>query len=295
VTAPRHSSPKPASPLRYPGGKGCLAGFLAHVISLNGLGGAAYYEPYAGGAGAALELLRRGLVSEVFINDADPRIASFWTAVLGHPERFTDRLLTVPLTIAEWQRQREVLAAPQAHDGFELGFAAFYLNRCNRSGVLVGAGPIGGMGQQGKWRLDARFNREQLARRIFAVAQMRAAIRVENQDALCFLRRVLPRGAARARVFVYLDPPYVNKGPRLYLNSYAARDHVALAAYLGVQRTLPWVVSYDDTELVRSLYAAQAIQPLPMRYSLHDKRVGSELLIAPRRVVLPPLVKHAWG
>jgi len=287
LTKLRRTFAKPASPLRYPGGKGCLAGFLAEVMSLNGLSGAAYYEPYVGGAGAALELLRRGCVSKVVINDADPRIAAFWTVALGQSDRFADKVLTVPLDMDEWRTQRAILAQPQAHDTFEIGFAAFYLNRCNRSGVLAGAGPIGGMGQAGKWKLDARFNREQLAKRVFALRDFCGSVHIENQDALCFLRSKLPRGAGRKKVFVYLDPPYVNKGQRLYLNSYAARDHTALASYLHAQQALPWVMSYDDTELVRSLYAAQRVERLPIRYSLHNKREAQELLIAPWRVRLP--------
>ena len=48
---------------------------------------------------------------------------------------------------------------------YELGFAAFYLNRTNRSGIL-NAGVIGGKKQDGKWEMDARFNRDNLASRI---------------------------------------------------------------------------------------------------------------------------------
>jgi DNA adenine methylase len=276
-----------ASPLRYPGGKACLAGFLADVIEMNDLRGCVYYEPYAGGAGAALSLLRDGVVSKIYINDADDRVNAFWVSALDESERFVDRVLSAPLTMKEWKRQREVCTNPGAHDRFNVGFAAFYMNRCNRSGVLTGAGPIGGLEQKGKWKLGVRFSREPLAERILKLASVRDQIHITHLDAIDFLKSTLPLGRDRRKVFVYLDPPYVHKGQRLYLNSYETRDHAQLARYIKGQRTLPWIMSYDDTDVVRDLYCDQQLTSLPIRYSLQTKRSAKELIIAPHRVELP--------
>ena len=71
-----------ASPLRYPGGKAALTGFLEDVIDLNDLRGCKYFEPYAGGAGAALSLLFESVVDSIVINDFDFRIYAFWTSLL---------------------------------------------------------------------------------------------------------------------------------------------------------------------------------------------------------------------
>lgn len=278
---------QPASPLRYPGGKACLSGLLHDIIDLNDLSGTAYFEPYAGGAGAALELLRIGAVSRIHINDADPRIWAFWRSAVLDSERFCDAIMEAQLDMNEWTRQREICANPRNSDCFEVGFAAFYMNRCNRSGVLTGAGPIGGFAQAGKWTLDVRFNREALAERILGLRRLREFIVISNEDALAFLKRALPRGRGRSRVFVYLDPPYVDKGQRLYLNSYEAKDHVVLANYMNRQRHLPWIMSYDDTDLVRQIYSEQQLGILAIRYSLQKKRNASELLIAPWHMALP--------
>lgn len=277
----------PASPLRYPGGKGALAGLLTDVIDMNDLRGCEYFEPYAGGAGAALQLLRHETVSTIAINDADERVFSFWKSALSETERFVEAIMQVPLTIAEWHRQKNICSRPQNHRRFEVGFAAFYMNRCNRSGVLSGAGPIGGYSQAGKWKLDVRFNRAGLSERILWMGRMRDKIHVSNHDALHFLKISLPRGNARRKVLVYLDPPYVNKGKRLYLNSYESRDHSSLAHYITSQATLPWIMSYDDTDLIRRLYACQGVQRLPIRYSLQNKRSARELLISPSHVAIP--------
>jgi len=282
-----------ASPLRYPGGKGGLSAFLTDLLDLNNLRGCVYYEPYAGGAGAALNLLSHQVVDRVHINDADPRMHALWRAVLDENERFVERISTVPLDIKEWHRQNAICAEPSGHNTFELGFAAFYMNRCNRSGVLKGAGPIGGYEQSGKWRLDVRFNRNELNERILALGKLRERIAVSGTDAIDFLKRYLPTGRGRAKVFVYADPPYVIKGQRLYLNAYEERDHTHLARYLGMQRLLPWLVSYDDAPLIRKLYGQHQISTLPIHYSLQCKRNAQELLIAPGRVYVPLVNRRA--
>ncbi len=279
------------SPLRYPGGKAGLTSFLASVIASNDLSECVYYEPYAGGAGAALNLLRQNVVSELFLNDADYRITSFWQSVLHESERFAERIRTVPLTIEEWHHQHDVCSRPRRYSRFDVGFAAFFMNRCNRSGVLTGAGPIGGYGQKGTWRMDVRFNRETLVERILAVAKLNDQINISCEDAIVFLKKRLPTGRGRERVFVYLDPPYVDTGQRLYLNCYKPEDHSQLAHYLGAQRVLTWIVSYDDSSLVRQLYAQHKISQLGIRYSLQDKKSACGLLIAPHYVWTPQSCK----
>lgn len=276
-----------ASPLRYPGGKAGLTGFLASVIELNELRGCVYYEPYAGGAGAAINLLKQEVVSEIQLNDADRRIYAFWQSVFRDGERFADQIRTVPLTIKEWRRHHNICTHPNPHRQFDVGFSAFYMNRCNRSGVLSGAGPIGGYSQTGKWRLDVRFNRDDLAERILSLARLRDRVRVSCDDAIVFLKARLPHGHKRKRVFVYLDPPYVNNGQRLYLNAYRPNDHAYVARYLDGQAALPWIMSYDDSELVRELYAKHNIVFMPIRYTLQEKRPARELIIAPSHLAIP--------
>ena len=274
------------SPLRYPGGKASLATFLARTIELNDLSGCAYYEPYAGGSGAALRLLREGVVSELYLNDLDVRIASFWSAALNESERFVEAILSVPLSIDEWKKQQRICLQGDTKRSFELGFATFYLNRCNRSGVLLRAAPIGGHVQNGRWRIDARFNRPELAERIIAISRKREQIHLTNMDALEFLVH-LPRGQERRHVFAYLDPPYFSNGNRLYLNHYQDHDHRKLARYLQRQKTLRWVMSYDDVDEIRSMYTSCTVGYVSIRYSLQRRQQTRELVIAPRHVKLP--------
>lgn len=275
------------SPLRYPGGKARLASFLMKTIELNEMCGCSYFEPYAGGAGAALALQKQKLVQELFLNDADLRVFSFWKSVLDESDRFIDKLFSVPLSIEEWRIQRAICVQPHGHSRFDVGFAAFYMNRCNRSGVLTGAGPIGGYAQKGKWCLGVRFNRKGLAERVLDLKHRRKSIHISHLDAIVFLKTKLPRGKKRKAVFVYLDPPYVNNGQRLYLNAYTQSDHVKLSRYIQTQNTLPWIMSYDDGPLVRGLYPSCKVALLPINYSLQVKRSEHELIIAPQYLAVP--------
>ena len=266
---------------------------IAGIINLNGLRGCDYYEPFAGGAGVALELLFGGTVNSVWLNDADPRIYCFWHAVLNDTKAFARRIFSTPVTIEEWYRQREICADTDGHSTLDLGFAAFFLNRCNRSGVINGAGPIGGLAQGGEWRMGVRFNREELAARVLRIGRLRERVHISGDDGVDFLKSTLPRGNTRGEIFVFLDPPYVRKAKKLYLSFYHDKDHAALSRYLKQQRRLRWLVTYDDCDLVRSLYSSVEINAVPARYSLQHKRIAHELLITPPNLALPHQARHS--
>jgi DNA adenine methylase len=167
------------SPLRYPGGKSALAGLFADIIAELDLHGPVYVEPYAGGAGAGIALLRTGIVDRIVVNDIDPAVHAFWVAVTQRNVELVERVRTVSLTVEEWRRQREVYRTGGEGDVLKLGFAFFFLNRTNRSGVL-NAGVIGGQAQTGNYKIHARFNRDTLAERLTAIGGL--ADRIEVTD-----------------------------------------------------------------------------------------------------------------
>lgn len=270
------------SPLRYPGGKQVIAPALARIIKLNNIGGQKYAEPYAGGAGAALSLLYAGYVSGLRLNDADPAVAAMWSSILNLTEKFVDRIMSVPLSVAQWRKQRAVYLAADRSEAFELGFATFYLNRVNRSGIIKNAGPIGGLQQDGKWKINARFNRVDLSHRVRRVASYRRKISVDNLDALAFLGDI-----GESKCFVYLDPPYYHKGKELYLNHYSSQNHHSLSLFLRNDLPFKWVMSYDDTPEVRALYKGFRKTKFSLGYSARDHKVGCELLISNADIVMP--------
>jgi DNA adenine methylase len=280
------------SPLRYPGGKQILSRILGELIRVNGAQGGTYAEPYAGGAGAALTLLFGEHVEHIMINDADQSVYAFWKTLLHHTDDFLMMLQTARLNDREWCRQRDIYRRRHRRRLKELGFATFYLNRCNRSGIIATGGPIGGRKQTGKWKIDARFNRTELTRRIEKIRLYRDRISLSNRDAIEFLRSEVSGGASANKTFVYLDPPYFRKGCDLYLNYYQPEDHAILAAVMRRRRRFKWVVSYDNVPEIRALYADCRLLSFDLSYSASHRRVGSELLIAPPDLAFPPQWKR---
>jgi len=241
------------SPLRYPGGKSNFTPILNNFIQTNEITTSAlYFEPYAGGAGAALSLLKNKKVEAIYLNDLDYAIYSFWYSILKHKNRFIDKILETEVTIDEWYRQKMVYSSPKSQARFDLGFAAFFLNRCNRSGIIKGAGVIGGKSQTGNYKIDARFNKVQLIEKISAIADMRAQIFVSNKDAQHFIVQDIPK--RRKQTLIYIDPPYIEQGKKLYLDNYGISGHRRLARYLEGLKKSNWIVSYDDHYLLHQFY-----------------------------------------
>lgn len=277
----------PASPLRYPGGKQILARVLGHLVQINGREDGVYAEAYAGGAGAALNLLFAERVGRIMLNDADPSIYAFWDAVLNQTDAFLRLLADTPVSVSEWHRQRNIYLHQSRYSRLSVGFATFYLNRCNRSGIIGNGGLIGGIQQLGEWKLDARFNRAELARRISRVALYRDRIDLFNMDAIDFLKDQVSKPDVASSAFVYLDPPYFAKGSQLYLNFYSRQDHCNLARYLKRKAKFLWVMSYDNMPDIRALYCNFRQVAFSLRYSARAWRLGKELLIFKKTLSFP--------
>jgi DNA adenine methylase len=276
-----------SSPLRYPGGKGSFYPFFVELLKHNELKNIQYYEPFAGGAGVALALLSSDLATEVILNDADYHIYSFWSAILYDNSRFIEKLYSIELSIQEWHFQKAIYNAPKSYSLFDVGFSTFYLNRCNRSGILAGAGPIGGYEQKGNWKLDARFNKESLIKKIVNIGMYKEQIKVKCLDAIDFLEQFLPKKKSIPDSLVYFDPPYVNAGNKLYLNAYNPNDHQLLARYILQKIKINWIVTYDDVKLIRELYKSCPKWLLSIGYSLQTKQKGKEILILPEWLSFP--------
>ncbi|MAZ71227.1 DNA adenine methylase [Porticoccus sp.] len=278
---------EPYSPLRYPGGKAKITDFLAKVIELNDISDPHYVEPYAGGAGAALSLLVQEYVESITINDADPRIYSFWRAITEHNDNFIERLESIDVSVDEWHRQRKIYQDGNVTKFFELGFATFYLNRTARSGIIHNGGPIGGYDQKGNYKIDARFNRTALVRRIRRIGVYADRIDVSSADGLSLLKTINKSPIRAAGAFVYLDPPYYVKGGDLYLNTFTHTQHKRLAEYLRNSKRFPWIMTYDNVEAIRSLYREFNQTPFDLSYSAYESRKGQEILIHPDCISVP--------
>lgn len=272
------------SPLRYPGGKGKLASFMKVLIEKTDHKGGTYIEPFAGGAGIALDLLENDVVSQIVINDLDKGIYSFWRAILNETNRFVEAIFEVPVTVEEWKYQRNVLLQADNKYSFELGFATFYLNRTNRSGIING-GMIGGIEQTGSWKLNARFNKENLADRILNIVKKKECIHLYNKDVSSLIKNYLPKYEKDA--FVYFDPPYFKKGKQLYLNFFNEQDHIRIEKLIKESLTCDWVITYDDAPEIADIYANYELRRFDLNYSVAKKRRASEIIIFSNKDMIP--------
>jgi DNA adenine methylase len=264
------------TPLRYPGGKGKLAAYVKALIKTNNLFDGEYVEPYCGGAAIALELLFHEYVSRVHINDISKPVHAFWKSILDHTDELCRLIRDTPLTVRAWDKQKRIFSNAKEFSLLELGFATFFLNRTNRSGVF-NAGVIGGRDQTGSWKIDARFNRKELVFRVESIAKMRNRIRLTRMDALKFLRA--KAGEWTAKTLIYLDPPYYEKGRELYYDFYEPRDHEQIHQFLtGAFQAMRWIISYDNVEPIRMLYKGHQRLVYAVAYSARYARQGFEVM-----------------
>ena len=272
------------SPLRYPGGKGKLASFMEYMIDQLGHRGGTYIEPFAGGAGIAMELLLRNVVSRIVINDYDKAVWSFWRVILTETDRFVEEIRTVPLTMDEWQKQHEILVTQNDKYSFELGFAAFYLNRTNRSGIIKG-GVIGGQEQAKDWKMDVRFRREELVTRIQRIAARKKDIKLYNKDVNSFIKNYLPLYEENA--LIYFDPPYFRKGQQLYMNFFNYKDHVRIEQEIREHVNCDWIITYDYEPQIEEIYHNYNLRLYDLNYSVSTKRKANELMIFKDGIFIP--------
>lgn len=272
------------SPLRYPGGKSKLSKFVSQICISNSVRGC-YVEPYAGGASVALHLLIEGHVSKIIINDIDRSIYAFWHTVLNHSRKLCNLIERTPVTVEVWRKCKKIQQKKKTANLIELGFSTFFLNRTNISGILD-AGIIGGLNQLGKYKIDCRFNKNELIRRIKLISKQRSRIEIFNIDALDLVSLIEKRQNVDSTIF-YFDPPYYLQGPSLYLNSYTHPDHVRVGEKIQQINNIKWIVSYDNTPEIKSIYSSMRKVEYSLQYTAKGTKEGSEVLFFSPGLTIP--------
>lgn len=278
------------SPLRYPGGKTHMAPYLAEIFhampSIMDI--ELWVEPFGGGAGAALKALRDHNVPEAWIVEHNPALAAFWTYTVSHPEDMARWVETYTPTLHDYYRCQHLVAA--ALDGNqrptdELARAAFIVNRCSRSGMIMpGVGPMGGKHQNGTTRLTDRWNPHGLAQRFRALIPLASSITVYHCDGISLVEE-LPESGIVDEVFIFADPPYIGVGNDLYARGMDTNLHQRLAAAL--RRLNNWVLTYDAHPDVLAYYAGESIYEFDIPHTAGSSRIGKEYLVTPWENIAP--------
>lgn len=265
------------SPLRYPGGKGRVADYFKKIFHDNLLYDGTYIEPYAGGASVALSLLFNEYASKIIINDKDFALYSFWFAILNHTDDFLKKLNDTDVNFDNWLIQKNLQNEKHNNPLLDVGFSTFFLNRTNRSGILK-AGIIGGKAQSGQWKMDARFNKIDLTKRIEKIALYKDKISIYNLDAIDLIKSLKPKLDSKS--LFYFDPPYYVKGKDLYMNYYSHNDHEQVAKAISSIKVQKWVVSYDDVEPIQINYNKFRQKKFQLDYSAgNNNKKGNEIMI----------------
>lgn len=273
-----------ASPFRYPGGKTRLASKLNEVIEKNFEQNekVVLVEPYAGGAGASLVLLFASKVDKIVINDLDKAIYTFWKIAVSDTDYLIKKIRNTKVTIDEWRKQKAVYASPENDRG--LAFATLFLNRTNRSGIMAG-GPIGGINQSGDWKIDVRFTKETIIGRLEKIKEFKNKIKVCNSDGIRLLKR-LEQHKKTSQYFIFLDPPYYQKGKSLYLNHYGNKDHEKLSKFLEKSLLKKWIMTYDDVSYIKNLYSKMRTKSFSIQHNAYKSKAGKEVMIFSNNLML---------
>lgn len=260
------------SPLRYPGGKNKIYKYIKNLIERNDLKGCTYIEPFAGGCGLSMPLLMGGTVSKLILNDIDRSIYAFWYSVLNHTNELCNLIIETPVTIDQWYIQKEVQHNKNNENLLNLGFSTFFLNRTNVSGIIKG-GVMGGKNQIGNYKIDCRFNKENLIQRIKTISSYKSSIELHSMDAIDLI------SICDENSLMLLDPPYYKKGKSLYSEFFSHSDHKKLSEKIKTRSNFNWILTYDDCKEIRDMYDLENIIDYKLRYSANTKYMGSEIMI----------------
>ena len=274
------------SPLRYPGGKNKLAKFIASVCEKNNVNGH-YIEPYAGGASVALHLLMNGYVSKITINDIDRSIYAFWYSVTRKTDKLCDLIENTEVAIDNWHKSRDLQKNKNKARLLDLGFSTLFLNRTNMSGIIDG-GVIGGQKQLGKYKIDCRFNKTELIRKIRLIAEYKKSIEISRFDALDLIKRVQQKSKKSSTIY-YFDPPYFLKGESLYMNHYQRDDHVAVSEAIKKIKNSQWIVSYDNMSEIKNMYSGYRKIEYSLLHTARTNKIGKEVLFFSNNLVVPEI------
>lgn len=249
-----------------------------------------YVEPYAGGSSVALFLLIEGYVSRITINDKDRSIYAFWYSVKNNSNELCNLIDKTEITVENWHKQKEIQKEKESCDLLNLGFSTLFLNRTNRSGIIKG-GVIGGLKQDGNYKIDCRFNKEEIKHRIKLIAKYAENIEVYNDDAIDLIDTIQLQAEVSGTIF-YFDPPYYLKADQLYMNHYMDEHHKTVSNKIKAIKNIHWVVSYDDNINIEKLYLELSTKKYSFNHSAGISKSGKEIMFFSDGLIQPEIENY---
>lgn len=242
-----------------------------------------YREPFFGAGAIGFSILRLLPPScSAWLNDIDYGIICLWRAVRTELDNLYQMIDNFKPSIEAYEKfKRE--DGQKNLDPIRAGFQKLALHQMSYAGLgYMSGGPLGGQDQDNsKYPIDCRWNSSYLKGTIKDCH--RILNRIPKLKITCDDFSQLIDGNQKA--FLYLDPPYYEKGPQLYKHSMTEDDHVRLAKMLRGQSN--WILSYDDHHHIRKLYDWAHVKQIEVQYTtamIHgvQRPKNKEILISPQ-------------
>ena len=275
---------------RYPGGKSKITKKICPEIIARYNKCNVFVEPFFGSGAVTLELLKQGIVKEIWINDLDGGIAAIWNTIIYKPNELIDKINAYTPNVKDFYEFKRNLLNPNyitSTEEIDVALQKIAVHQMSFSGLGTMAGsPIGGKnqldknGNPKKYQIDCRWSPKTLSKNIHNIHKLFDDCRIvhgrcTSDHYLAVLRN------CDEDCFVYLDPPYYEMGQQLYQCSFSLEDHMRLMHSLKGKEN--WLLSYDNHVYIKYLYNWAKVEEIPIKYTVtNNTDTCKELLIYPR-------------
>ena len=261
------------SPLRYPGGKSKAIDKIMPHIPLHIK---EYREPFIGGGSVCLAVknLFGTNIKSYWINDLNFDLYCFWLYAKNDNNLLADKIVEIKRKYTDGRELFQYLTREDIKwSEFDRAVRFFILNRITFSGTV----DSGGYSQKA---FEGRFTDSSIDR-LRNLHLHLSSIHITNTD---YTELLVPAGE---EVFIFLDPPYFSATKsKLYGrrgNLHTTFDHQRFADNMR-QCQHKWLITYDDSPEIRTLFNFANITPWTLQYGMNNYKqksaaIGQELLI----------------
>ena len=275
--------------IRYPGGKSKLLNKL-QKIGLDTLfdDKEVLVSVCCGAAHLELQLAKQSkTLKEVHLYDVNVPLVCLWSVILYDGDWLCGYIHSYEPSVKDFYRFKKDLSNVSSLPAFRederiIAAKKLILHQTSYSGLAEMGGVLGGPDQKSKYKIDCRWNPEKLIKKIKSLQELQNSTKifVTHLDYTKSLKVNHHVGLDSTKKIIYfIDPPYFEKGEKLYKNSFTSIDHVKLKNILKEKSTM-WILSYDDCDWVRTNYSWANIKELDVSYKIgQNTKKKKELVI----------------
>ena len=264
-------------PLMYPGSKSRAINQIAPLIPTDITD---YREPFIGGGSVFLFLksINNNPNTSYWINDLQPELYNFWVQIQNNPQEIIAQIKQWKIDFRDNQiGLTELFQRDNIFKTFTPIQAAAKYYTLNRT-VFGGKALLTNMKMQSPLFND--FIKSQSEENIQIVSYTmngNSKTKITNLNYSYLLSNVSNPNST----FLFLDPPYYS-AKNLYgkgrFNNHQLFNHHTFAQQVK-ETKCKWLITYDDTPVIRSLFKDFTIIPFEFKYSMVNQRTGHEIFI----------------